>query len=90
MHEEAALGDVSVHVPGRAQGSIKMVVPVLVKGVLRPRNLILEAVVQHLGRHCTQEACSSQAPDLGRWVHEALLYPARAFPPEPKFEGLIP
>ena len=60
MHEEPALWEFSVHLPGRAQGGIKVIVPVLVKGVFRALNLILEAIVQHLGRHCMQEACSSE------------------------------
>ena len=45
MHKQPALRHFSVHIPGRAQGGVKLVVPVLVKGVLCPRNLILEAVV---------------------------------------------
>lgn len=89
MHEEPALRHFSVHVPGRAQGGIKVIVPVLVKGVLCPGNLVLEAIVQHLGRHCTQECCQSKALYLARLVREALIHPAEPLP-QTEIQRLIP
>ena len=52
MPEQAAPGALLGQVPGRAHERVKVKEPVLVKLVAAARDLPVQPVVQHLGRHC--------------------------------------
>lgn len=52
--KQPPLGVVCAHVPRRACCGIKVIVPVLVKGVVRVGHSVDEAIVKHLGRSCNR------------------------------------
>ena len=60
MPEQAAFGPLLREVPGRAHERVKVIEPVLVKLVAAAPYLPVQAIVQHLRRHCTHAHATSQ------------------------------
>ena len=55
MGEQTPFGVVIGHVPGGACCGIKIIVPVLVKGVVGVLHGIDQTIMEHLGRSCNTE-----------------------------------